>query len=204
MPYKNHIIIIPGLGNSVALNKWAVESWKKFGLIPHIFDAKWKIEENGLAEKLHRALRLVDSLTKNNSRVSIVGNSAGSSLALNIFGKRKKQIHRVVINCGRVREGNWPWFTFDQATSSSPSFKESVHAAQALEKTFTKDDRKKILTLRPLFDEVVPSNTVQITGATNKISFSIEHVLSIALNMTLYRRKIIDFILDSLHLTISR
>ena len=195
MTSSNHVIIVPGLGNGVAKHEWASNSWKKFGIIPHAFDAKWKTEENGFKQKLDRALELVDSLTDSSSKISIVGNSAGSSFALNIFGERKKQINKIIINCGRVRDGDWPWFTFDQATESSPSFKESVIRAQKLEKTFTKIDRQKILTLRPLFDEVVPPSTVLIFGAKNTITFSIEHSLSIALNMTLFKKQIIDFIL---------
>jgi len=195
MPIQNHVIIIPGLGNGVIKHEWAVKSWKKFGLIPNVFDAKWKIEENGFQPKLDRALKLVDSLANKNSGISIVGNSAGSSFALNIFAKRKKQISRVVINCGRVRDGDWPWFTFDQATASSPSFKESVLRSQEIEKTFTNIDRKKILTLRPIFDEVVPPFTLSIKEAKNIVVPSIEHSLSIALNMTLFKKQIIDFIL---------
>ncbi len=195
MSSNNHAIIIPGLGNNVDLHVFASKGWKKFGIIPHVFDAKWKTEEKGFSEKFERALRLVDSLANKNSKISIVGNSAGSSFALNLFGKRRRQISRVIINCGRVRDGDWPWFTFDQATASSPSFKESVLMSQKLEKTLTISDRKKILTLRPLFDQVVPPSTVPIKGAVNKITYSLEHSLSIALNMTLFKKQIIDFIL---------
>ena len=195
MPSDNHVIIIPGLGNNVDLHILASNRWIRFGIIPHVFDTKWKTEEKGFSEKFERALKLVDSLVNKNSKISIVGNSAGSSFALNLFGKRRKEISRVVINCGRVRDGDWPWFTFDQATASSPSFKESVLMSQKLEKTLTISDRKKILTLRPLFDEVVPPSTVPIKGALNKITPSLEHSLSIALNMTLFKKQIIDFIL---------
>ncbi|MEK7522547.1 MAG: hypothetical protein AAB569_03130 [Patescibacteria group bacterium] len=141
----NHVIVIPGLGNNVKKHEWAMEGWKKFGIIPHVFDTKWKTEENGFQPKLNNALELVDSLVNKNTRISIIGNSAGSSLALNIFDERKKQINRVIINCGRVRDGDWPWFTFDQATASSPSFKESVLRAQKLEKIFTNIDKKRLI-----------------------------------------------------------
>ena len=196
MPSDNHVIIIPGLGNNVDLHILASNRWIRFGIIPHVFDTKWKTEEKGFSEKFERALKLVDSLANKNSKISIVGNSAGSSFALNLFGKRRKEISRVVINCGRVRDGDWPWFTFDQATASSPSFKESVLMSQVLERTLTTRDRKKILTLRPLFDEVVPPFTVPIKGAMNRITYSLEHSLSIALNMTLFKKQIIDFIID--------
>jgi len=195
MTSTNHVIIIPGLGNGVAQHIWATNSWKKYGIIPHVFDVRWKVEEIGFSEKFTRALKLLDSLVGENSRISIVGNSAGSSFALTIFGERKKQISKVVVNCGRVRDGDWPWFTFNQATALSPSFKESVLKAQELEKTLTSQDRKKILTLRPVFDEVVPPSTVPIQGATNVTTPSLEHGLSIALNMTLFKKQIVDFIL---------
>lgn len=192
----HHVIIIPGLGNGVTQHIWATASWKQYGIVPHIFDARWKREENGFSEKQERALKLVDSLVKTNSQISIVGNSAGSSFALTIFGERKNSISKVIINCGRVRDGDWPWFTFKQATAQSPSFKESVLKAQELEKSFTNEDRKKILTLRPLFDEVVPPSTVSIYGAKNVVVPSLEHSLSIALNMTLFKKQIIEFILQ--------
>ncbi len=191
---KHCVIVIPGLGNGISKHIWATEGWRKFGISPYIFDAKWKVEENGFQLKMQRALKLVDSLTGQYSWISIVGNSAGSSFALNIFGERKKQIHKIVINCGRTREGDWPWFTFSQAAKSSPSFRESVLKAQQLEKTFTKADRKKILTIRPIFDEVVPYFTVPINGAKNEIIPSIEHVISISLTMTLLKKRIIHFI----------
>ncbi len=76
-----HLVIIPGLGNEVQKHIWASILWKESGIIPHVFDAKWKIEENGFSNKLDEALELVDSLIATNKKISIIGNSAGSSLA---------------------------------------------------------------------------------------------------------------------------
>lgn len=192
---KNHVIIIPGLGNSINSLTWVSRNWLKHGFIPHVFDAKWQVEETGLKNKLDRALDLVDSLSHQNKGICIIGNSAGSSLAINIFALRKKQIRRVVVNCGRVRDGDWPWFSFDQATDSSPSFKDSVLKSQNILKTLTENDKRKILTLRPIFDEVVPPQTVIIDGAKNLVTFSFEHVAGIALNLTLYKNLVFDFCL---------
>lgn len=189
-----HVIVIPGLGNEIQKHIWASDRWRKFGIIPHVFDAKWKTEEKGLKKKLNVALRLVDSLITTGKKISIVGNSAGSSLAINILGQRRAGIHRVVVNCGRVRTGDWPWFTFDQATASSPSFKESVLMSERVISELSVTERKKILTPRPLFDEIVPPFTVPIEGATNEIIPSVEHVVTIALNMTLLSGRIIKFI----------
>lgn len=189
-----HVVIIPGLGNEIQKHIWASDRWRKSGIVPHVFDAKWKTEEKGFMQKLDDALELVDSLIATGKRVSIIGNSAGSSFAINILGERREKIHRVVINCGRVRTGDWPWFTFNQATTSSPSFRESVLRSEKIISELPMAERKKILTLRPLFDEVVPPWTVSIEGAINKITPSIEHVVSIALNMTLLSGRIIKFL----------
>ena len=195
MSLENHVIIIPGLGNNIEKHIWATKGWKNFGVMPHVFDTRWKLEEKGFGEKFSRLLELFDSLCNRGSRVSVVGNSAGSSLGLNLFVEKRKQIDRLVINCGRIRDGDWPWFTFDQATASSPSFRESVLRAQEAEKDLTNNERSRILTLRPIFDEVVPPTTVSIAGARNEVVKSVEHSLTISLNLTLYRRKIFDFIL---------
>lgn len=195
MASKHHVVIIPGLGNGITKHEWATKRWVRYGLTPHIFDAKWRTEEPEFDKKLNRALKLIDSLIAANTKISIVGNSAGSSFALNIFGKRKAYIDSVIINCGRIRSGDWPWFTFDQATASSPSFKTSVLMAEKTEKELTDKDKTKILTIRPLFDEVVPYFTVPIRGAKNNVVYSVGHGVSIALNMTLLDKTIIDFVL---------
>lgn len=191
-----HVVIIPGLGNKIQQHTWAAERWKKFGIIPHVFNTKWTIEEKGFKKKLDDALTLIDSLLVTNKKISLIGNSAGSSFAINILGKRTEKIHRVVINCGRVRTGDWPWYTFDQATASSPSFKESVLQSEKVLLKLPQEERKKILTLRPLFDEIVPPVTVPIEGATNEITPFIEHGITIALNMTLLNRRVINFLRD--------
>ncbi|MBI3619593.1 hypothetical protein HY214_00370, partial [Candidatus Roizmanbacteria bacterium] len=91
MSADNHVIIIPGLGNWVREHIWVLSSWKKLGIIPHVFDAKWRIEENGFQPKLEKAISLIDLITNKKARVSIIGNSAGSSFAINLYARRKKQ-----------------------------------------------------------------------------------------------------------------
>lgn len=189
-----HVVVIPGLGNEIQKHIWASDRWRKFGIIPHVLDAKWKTEEKGFRKKLDDALKLVDSLIASGKKISILGNSAGSSLAINMLGERRGKIHRVVINCGRVRTGDWPWFTFNQATASSPSFKESVLRSERVISELSVAEKKKILTLRPLFDEIVPPFTVPIEDATNEVIPSVEHILTIALNMTLFSGRIIKFL----------
>jgi hypothetical protein len=191
---EHHVIIIPGLGNSVQQHIWATKSWKRCNVIPHIFNAQWGIEEPSFQNKLNRAIIVVDNLLAHNKTVSLIGNSAGSSFVLNIFNKRRQYIHRVIINCGRIKTGDYPWLSFKQASARSPSFRESVLLSENILSKLSISDKSKILTIRPIFDELVPPYSVQIPKARNTIIFSIEHVLSIALTMTLRKQTLIDCI----------
>lgn len=194
MIHNHHVIIVAGLGNNVAALTWATRGWKRYGLTPHVFNAKWTEEEPELQLKLNRAIRLVDELTARGDKVSLLGNSAGSSFVVNLYAARIHKIHKVVINCGRIRTGGWLWFTFDQTTKHSPSLKESVVRSEKVIGSLTTADKKKILTMRPLFDEVVPWFTVPIPGTKNVVTPSVEHLLSIALHMTVFRSVIINFL----------
>lgn len=189
----HHIIVVPGLGNHIDNHIKLTTQWEKYGLTPHVFNAKWRIEEKGLKPKLEEALKLVDSLSKKGNKVSLMGNSAGSSFVLNVFSLRKSRIHKVIINCGRVRTGDWPWFTFTQATATSPSFREAVLEAERIGEKLIKEDRRKILTIRPLFDELVPTYTVPIRGAKNITIPIIEHAISITAVM-IFPQRLIAFI----------
>lgn len=51
-PMINHVIVIPGLGNNVKKHELVMKGWEKFGIIPHVIDTKWKIEEHGFQPKL--------------------------------------------------------------------------------------------------------------------------------------------------------
>lgn len=187
MSSLNHAIIIPGLGNDVGLISWITKSWETKGIVPHVIDAGWKTEEPLLQPKLVKAIALVDELFGMGKRVSIIGNSAGSSFAMNIFEARKEKIHKIVINCGRARTGDLPWFTFDQATSSSQSFKEACVKSEKIVNELSADDKRKMLTLRPSFDEIVPASTVVIDGANDQVIPLLGHSLTIGYNLTFGR-----------------
>ena len=55
------------------------------------------------------------------------------------------------------------------------------------ETSLIKNDRKKIMTVRALFDELVPDNTSYVIGANNKRLKTIEHVFSIWIGLSFYK-----------------
>lgn len=192
MPDKHYVIVVPGLGDRQKLVSLAVKHWKKYGFIPYVHLAPWKKKEV-LSAKLERLVRLVDKFSKRGT-VSLVGISAGGSMVLNAYAKRKEHIQAVVNVCGRLKSGEKTFPSLDAAAKGNPAFRESVLFCDECRHTLRKSDRKKVLTLRAWYDEVVPGSTTVLKGALNKRMPIVEHNAAIMLALSMYRKHIIDFL----------
>lgn len=164
--FKEHTaIVIPGLGDnspsSIKRIEWLTSHWRKADITPLVHAVFWRDGEP-FEPKLISLLRLIDSISKT-SDISLVGTSAGASLAFHAFLERKDVIHKAVNVCGRLRTGNHKIRSLENMAKTSIAFKQSVQAFEKREKELTKEDRQKILTIRPFFgDELVPADTVEI------------------------------------------
>lgn len=195
MNNNHYVIVVPGLGDETIKIKWATNHWRKFGLKPVIHNIWWKKGKKHFKPKLQKLLKLIDRLSKNGDKVSLVGASAGSSAVLNAYVARKKKIYKVVSVCGRLRHGEEKGFrSFESRTNSSLAFRESILMFEKNEKSLTKNERKKIMTIRAIFDELVPDDTAYIKGVTNKKIKSIEHMLSIWMSLSFYK-PLINFLI---------
>jgi pimeloyl-ACP methyl ester carboxylesterase len=192
----HYVLFVPGLGGESFLFRKAANAWNRLGFIPIIYDVGWKDGQQYFRPKLEKLLARIDALHASGGIVSLVGTSAGGSAVLNAFTQRSDKIHTVVNICGRLRAGNSVRPTLEDASKKSKSFKESVMMFETNEPTLTKDDRKKILTIRSFFDETVPITTISVRGAHNIQIVSVEHILSIALAMTAYARTIAHYLHD--------
>ena len=181
------VIIGPGLSGRVGGIKLLTRNWpKKYGLTPEIVEIVWK-DNKGLSLKLQKVLDLIDEFVKRGDQVSLVGCSASGSLMLNAFTKRRYVIHKVVNIGGFLRPGNARGIrSFAVRSKASLAVRESVARFEKSESKLTKGDRIKIMTIRPLFDELVPPETVVINGAHNKTVPILEHVLGISIALVAY------------------
>jgi hypothetical protein len=62
------------------------------------------------------------------------------------------------------------------------------------ELAMSKNQRGKVLTLSPLWDEIVPKSTTSLSGTSNRILPSVEHALTGFLGMTIFSPLIINFL----------
>lgn len=187
MSCEHHVIISPGIGGEIEGLKFATKNWQEgYDIYPEVIQTVWK-NEIGLRPKLKKVTDLIDSLVAKGNLVSLIGTSASGSLMLNAFIERKDVIEKVVNIGGFLRPGNGKGSrSFDARGADSIAFKESVLRFAELESTLTSEDKKKILTVRPYWDELVPPETVVIKGALNKKIPMVEHVLGITTAMVLY------------------
>lgn len=164
---QHHIVYIPGLNDHLPPNHQLARLlplfWRGRGFIGHVAQPRWSKGDFG--SKLQVVLGTIDELTKQGYKVSLVGQSAGSSLALSAFAARREFVAGLVILTGRLRVAGEP--SLERAASGSPAFKESVQRAEAVLDTIPAVDRLRIITIRPSLDKVVPPSSVPVKGATN-------------------------------------
>lgn len=197
---EHHIVYAPGLNDQNPLNKRLTavipKFWKPYGFHGHSVSPHWE-EGKSFGPKLETIVNKVDMLLDQGHKVSLIGFSAGGSAVLNAFAERRKEIHGVVNVAGRVREGIQVFPSLDDAAKYSPAFKESVLLFERKnEPTFSASDRKKIMTIRPWWDEAVPASTVDIHDAFNTTAPIIEHVLGGNFILTVYAKKLLYFLKD--------
>jgi len=145
---------------------------------------------------LERLIDLIDEQLNKREKVSLVGTSAGGSAVINAFAERRDKVHRVINVCGRLREGTQTGFrSFKERTKSSPPFAQSIEFCETHLESLTENDKRKIMTVRSMFgDELVPSDTVIIEGANNIQVPAPEHVFTITTALTLFSKRLIDFL----------
>ncbi len=84
-------------------------------------------------------------------------------------------------------------------TKTSHAFADSVIQAEKNEKLLIDNDRKRILTFHARWgDELVPPATTTIPGAMDESVPMAEHMLSIGRALTLFSRRIRDFLTETL------
>ncbi len=192
---KNHqVIVVPGLGGSSYIFRTTVHSWMKFGIIPEVFDMNWRDEQTDFNTQIDRLTQRIDQLHRTGARISLIGTSAGGSAVLNAYCAQTEKIHRVVNICGRMIAGQKVFPSLETASRTSTIFHRSVLTCERNVSKLSTKDRSRILTIQPIFDEIVPISTMTIPGSRFMKIWSFEHLLSISLAMTIHAHRVVGFL----------
>jgi pimeloyl-ACP methyl ester carboxylesterase len=170
-------IYIPGLGDKTAYGQeLIIQTWLIYGVKGHCERMLWA-DGRPFAPKLQRLLDRIDALHQEGKQVALVASSAGATAALAAFAQRQDVVKGVVCICGKINDTtNVSPATF----AENVSFRQSLYQLQDILPTLSIDARKKIMSIHPITDNVVPIENTIISGAEEVIIPTHGHSKSIA------------------------
>ena len=180
---RNHVIYIPGLGDvHDPGRRFALKVWILYGVRAELVSMDWDGEKQ-YQPKYDRVVKAIESAKKRGKTVSIVADSAGASLALNVLADHP-ELNRVVLVCGV----NSPDIEIAEIIKQrDPAFEESV---KRLKDSLSRVDKSKIFNLVSYRDFIVGKKYSEIKGArTHKIPF-VGHIPAISFCLTFYAWRI--------------
>lgn len=182
MSKKIAAIYIPGIGDQKTRGQdKAIQLLRLFGIKPYYFAFGWADGSKDFNNRLDELLKEIDSLNSRGYKVSLVAASAGASGALNVFAKRKDIINSVSLICGKVHNLESIGSAYLQR---NPKFADNIKLLpESMGRLDTKDGRR-IMSIRPVRDGVVPPEDTIIDGARNIQSFTFGHSTTIAHYLT--------------------
>jgi pimeloyl-ACP methyl ester carboxylesterase len=140
-----------------------------------------------LATRYATVTAAIDRAQQRGRRVILVGESAGASLAINV-ASRRPDIHGLMTICGIVNS---------RAEVSSVIRKKSTAFNQSLaqlEYDIRELDLAKVCNVRAVVDSIVPRRSSVIPGATQRIVWSVGHVTTVALCLSVYGGLLVRFV----------
>lgn len=184
--HKCHIIYIPGLGDGYdGLRRAGLLTWQLWGVSTELVPMKW-YGGGDLATRYSTVTAAIDRAQQRGRRVILVGESAGASLAINV-ASRRSDIHGLMTICGIV---NSRAEVSSAIRKKSPAFNQSL--AQ-LEYDIRELDLASVCNVRAGVDSIVPKRSSVIPGATQRIIWSVGHVTTVALCLSVYGGLLVRF-----------
>lgn len=166
MKNRPSLIIIPGLGDHVRRYKLVVPIWRLRGYRVHVFSFGWNDEAEDFDGALQRLLRFVDALPA--GRIDIIGASAGGTAAINALAHRASRIGTIITIAT-------PYRVIEHLHSNKLSASVARMSAE-----MTSMSLSKILSIRGVYDGVVPPRYSVAPNVRTKIILMIGHGLIIA------------------------
>lgn len=185
---QDYIIYVPGLGDAWDPGRrFLLSFWRIWHVEAVLLPMAWRGPES-LDAKLRRIHQVIEQALASGHRVSLIGESAGGSIVLNVFADRPADIYRVITVCGL----NNPNVTLNSRLSArNKSLQASLDKlAQSLKK-LQGPDRKRITNFHPIVDPVVSIKDTIVPGSHEQKLASAGHMRTIVACLTVYSRRIV-------------
>lgn len=178
-----HLIYIPGLGDGYdPIRRFTLKFWRFYGVSIEHIPSSWS-DGGEIDEKIGRINDAITRAKKDGKDVVLIGESAGGSLALNIYASNPKLIYRLVTLCGKnTRPENVSPVLYRR----NPAFKVSMERVGASVSSLRLTDRQRITSIYPLYDPTVPVRETFTPDCRKVQIWSVGHIVSIFLGLTIY------------------
>ncbi len=179
---KHYILYIPGLGDGYDhYRQKALRLWSLFGVQAQLLPMKWYGDE-AYDKKYVRASRIINDIAQQGHRITLVGESAGGSMAINLFADHPSVDSLITI--AGVNKGSTP--IASRTLQRGPAFADSRQGIGASLDRIDDERRRAIHTVSAWWDPVVRAQYSQVAGATNHRVWSVGHLTTVALCLTLF------------------
>jgi predicted peptidase len=130
-------------------------------------------------QKLARIDRAIDR--SKGKRVVIIGESAGGSMAVHMYARRPDDFYKVMTLCGKNIQ---PEKVDERYYMHHPAFRTSMERLNESLAQLTDKQRKRFVSIHPLYDPVVPVRETLIPGCRQVRLLAIGHFTVIILALT--------------------
>lgn len=179
---KHYIIYIPGLGDHYdGVRRFFLRFWKIYGVKTQLVPMQWYDGES-YQIKFDSVTAAVMAAKEKGYTVSLVGESAGASMAMNVFAQ-EESLRRLISLCG---VNSFHASVSPRILVRSPAFKESLRHLAESQKTAVSQRHKDIISIAALSDPTVSVSKNRINGVKNMQVFSIGHITSILLCLSFF------------------
>lgn len=181
---KHTIVYIPGLGDHYdELRRRALSSWETSEVSVALLPMRWYDPLETFEQKLRRAADSISAYQRLGHTVSVVGESAGGTMAIHVFALNHK-VHRLVTIAGVNR----PDVTVSPVTlRRAPAFGPSITALTDSLDAVPVERRASIHVITGLHDATVNERHSYIFGAHRHRVWVIGHIFVIAVCLTVWR-----------------
>lgn len=176
-----HIIYIPGLGDvQDPGRRLALRLWRLYGAEAELIPMDWD-DEKSYQAKYDRVVDAVSRAVKKSQRVSLVADSAGAAIALNVFARHSKKIDRVVTICGVNSADILPLSPIIE--KRNPALDDAIRKLPA---ALSKIDATRVTSFTALWDLTVRLEYSYIKNAQNRRLPMVVHFLTISCALTIF------------------
>lgn len=178
MAQKTHIIYIPGFNEKYdPFRRWALRQWSFKNVTIEMADVDWP---NG---KFTEMLATIDKAIDRASgkKIVLLGESAGGSLTVHAYAKRKDDVYKVMTICGKNTR---PETVGEKYYDYSPAFRDSMMLLNKSLESLPESKRSQFVSIHPLYDPLVSVRDTLLPGCKEVRLWLVGHTLVTLLALT--------------------